>query len=165
MKRWSLRSVVFSFIAVLATPYVALGDDVSEATPAFVPEKPIATATLHGTWRAVSMKIDGATPPDEIFRRVTVAFAEGTFIMQSPRVKNSGSFRHSATESNAQLDLVVKDGPSKGQTFLAIYKLSGDRLTVCLNFGASKRPTKFDAPPGSQCMLIEYEREKPPIGE
>ena len=51
---------------------------------------------------------------------------------------------------------------SPGKAMLGIYKLEGDRLTICIPDGdKSKRPGKFEAGKGSDHRLLVFERPKP----
>jgi uncharacterized protein (TIGR03067 family) len=50
-------------------------------------------------------------------------------------------------------ELTVKDGEKKGQKRHGIYDLKDGRLTICYGPGEKPRPTKFEAPPGSEFFL------------
>jgi RNA polymerase sigma factor (sigma-70 family) len=59
--------------------------------------------------------------------------------------------------SPRQIDLEVLSGPLKGNSFLGIYKLEGDELTIC---HGKNRPTAFASPKGSGHSLIVLRRQK-----
>jgi uncharacterized protein (TIGR03067 family) len=50
-------------------------------------------------------------------------------------------------------ELTVKDGEKKGQKRHGIYELKDGQLRICYGPGEKPRPTKFEAPPGSEYFL------------
>jgi uncharacterized protein (TIGR03067 family) len=68
-------------------------------------------------------------------------------------------------EANYKLDETKKPKEMTvthdGKTMLGIYKLEGDKLTVCIaNEDDNTRPTEFVSKDGTQTMLIVMKREK-----
>ena len=59
------------------------------------------------------------------------------------------------------LDVTGTDGPNKGKTFLAIFELDGNRLTVCYDLSGRERPTRFESKEKTLLFLAEYQRVKP----
>jgi uncharacterized protein (TIGR03067 family) len=55
--------------------------------------------------------------------------------------------------ASKSFELTVKDGDKKGQKRHGIYELKDGRLTICYGPAEKPRPTKFEAPPGSECFL------------
>jgi hypothetical protein len=47
------------------------------------------------------------------------------------------------------VDVLITDGPLKGKTRLGIYKIEGDRETVCLAQPSRPRPNRFDSKQGA----------------
>jgi uncharacterized protein (TIGR03067 family) len=59
------------------------------------------------------------------------------------------------------MDLTVGDGPDKGRKLpVAIYKLEGEKLTICLDKEgtAGSRPTEFKTADGDGLAIIILER-------
>ena len=60
------------------------------------------------------------------------------------------------------LDMTITDGPQKGMTYHAIYKLEGDKLTICRHVEPCKdRPTELVTKPNSGLMIVVWKRAKP----
>ena len=56
------------------------------------------------------------------------------------------------------IDIVGRDGPNAGRSMLAIFELTGDRLTVCYNLEGGTRPGDMQAESGQMMLSITYER-------
>jgi uncharacterized protein (TIGR03067 family) len=77
------------------------------------------------------------------------------------------AFSVAPAKSPKAMDMASLDGQEKGQTAACIYKLDGDRLTICMPYftaDPSRRPTEFKAGGADGLMLITLERVKPRSG-
>jgi uncharacterized protein (TIGR03067 family) len=124
MKFWARR--LLSVLAVLACALPALGEDA----------------------KSVFKKLDGAwtyTSPEG---------EENRWVFTGTTLKSQvhgGEYVSTITldpqaKPEPTIDFKITEGPddSKGQTALGIYKLDGDRLTLCIAMpGHSTRPTEF----------------------
>jgi len=66
-----------------------------------------------------------------------------------------------ATKPNSTADFVIEDGPedAKGKMSKAIYKLEGDKLTLCVSHPGKERPTKFEDVP-EEAVLFQLKKQK-----
>lgn len=55
--------------------------------------------------------------------------------------------------ASKSFELTVKDGDKKGQKRHGIYEIKDGQLKICYGPGEKPRPSKFEAPPGSECFL------------
>jgi uncharacterized protein (TIGR03067 family) len=136
-------------------------------TPKAAPSKPVAddakrpkadadAEKIQGTWVAASRERDGKklTPADlEIFlfviTRDQFAFGPNFF----PNVL--ASYNLETTKSPKEIDLTVREGRQKGKTLKGLYRLDGDRLTLCIQFAADgPAPTELAAKAGSGLELL-----------
>jgi uncharacterized protein (TIGR03067 family) len=117
-------------------------------------------ARFQGTWRLVAREIEGkkATPR-------TVEAADSTLTFKDAKVtyRSQGEDIWTATvkldpaRSPKLVEVTYLTGPEKGKTGRAIYKLEGDRLTVC--FSSTQLPTDFTTEDTDRALVV-YQREK-----
>ena len=62
---------------------------------------------------------------------------------------------------HATADLVINDGPeeAKGQTSRCLYKLDGEKLTLCVSLPGKDRPKEFEQAEG-EAFLFKLKKEK-----
>ena len=65
-----------------------------------------------------------------------------------------------AAKPDATIDLAIEDGPeeSKGKTSQGLYKLKGDKLTLCVSLPGKDRPKVFETAEG-ESHLFELKKE------
>ena len=78
---------------------------------------------------------------------------DGTDLLDESTFRLDGSARPRA------VDLRLTGGPDKGKSVLGIYKLEGDRLTICAGIG-DKRPREFTTKAGDLQVIVVYQRQK-----
>lgn len=117
-------------------------------------------AKWQGTWKAVAMEHDGKlTPPEELLPiKLTVEGANYHF--QNGDFSERGTYKFDPKHEPKAIDIVVGEGPDKGKVYLVIYKVEGDRLTICLESANKNRPKQFSGKAGTGCVLEEWQRIK-----
>lgn len=113
---------------------------------------------LDGTWNCVQyQRGDGKLAGDAA---ATVWYIEGTeyeFLEGRNRFGNKGQLKADAEKGT--LDLKPADGLAAGRTLPAIYKIEGDKLTICLASSGADRPKEFKS--GERTIVLAvYERVK-----
>jgi uncharacterized protein (TIGR03067 family) len=118
---------------------------------------------LQGTWVLVGRELDGKASTEEEVKRI-----EGKIVVSGNKITYGSRGEVDGQESTFKLDPAAKpraidwtitSGPVKGAKVRAIYKLEGDRLTVCSG-GGEKRPTEFSTKPRDEQVLLVYRRQK-----
>jgi len=120
-------------------------------------------AKMKGTWKAVSLEIDGNKPiPDDMLEKLqcvidadgkgTVQFDGATILAATNKID--------PTKKPKTLDATFTEGDMKGETSLAIYELKDDTLKYCRATPGKDRPTEFSSKPGSGQTLVVYKRAK-----
>jgi uncharacterized protein (TIGR03067 family) len=123
-----------------------------------------AKGDLEGTWQAVSFEQDGRTPRDVNVKEVVATFEGDQYrFTTGMRVQGAGKGAlavHPDTDPKT-FELTPDSGVFDGQAFRGVYRLDGDRLTLCFSWPPKDRPTKFASPPNSTVVLAVFERRKP----
>lgn len=141
-------------LVVLTTPLLlaAGNDDVRKELKA-----------LQGKWKTVAVEALGKPFPKEALPAFTVVIgADGKSTGQMAK----GEFRFTMTvdpkKSPKTIENLHETGPEKGKKQYGIYKLEGDKLTVCITRAGSKesdRPKSFSTQDTTNVVFV-FERVK-----
>ena len=115
-------------------------------------------ATIEGTWVVVAVTKDGKD--DEDIKGDKVTFKDGkVHIKNADKNKDEqGTYKLDETAKPKAIDFMLA---GNDKTIVAIYKVEGDKLTVCVSHKQDgSRPTEFTAKEGSGQILVELKREK-----
>jgi uncharacterized protein (TIGR03067 family) len=118
--------------------------------------------SLEGTWSLVSVEINAQPLSMDKLKdsRLVVKGVSYSFRLGDARL--AMTYKLDPGKSPKTLDLTLTEGPDKGKTYHAIYRLEGDTLTICRSVEPDKeRPTEFATMPGSGLMLVVWKRDKP----
>lgn len=129
-------------------------------TGASVAQPGAADATkLEGSWALVSEESDGSAAPEEI-RRSAVLKIEGVkYSLHLGELKLTGRISLNPTQSPKAIDLRDDDGVTPGGIRRGIYRIDGDRLTLCIARYDEKRPVTFSGAPGAGTTLQTWKRQ------
>jgi uncharacterized protein (TIGR03067 family) len=116
---------------------------------------------FEGTWSLVSVEIN--MQPLEMDKlkgaKLVIKGASYSFMLGKTRLELT--YEINPTKEPKHLDLTIVQGLEKGQTYHAIYKLEGNRLTICRHTEPGKaRPSTFATEPASGLMLTVWQRDK-----
>jgi uncharacterized protein (TIGR03067 family) len=140
--------------AVLSFAMVAAGepsaDDVKKGLVPF-----------QGTWRVVSMEIDGKPLAEEQRRKTKVAIHGEDFRFHIGEDTHAGLYKIDPTKDPKQLNIEITEGDEKGKVYLVIYKFEDGRMIQCMRLDNKSRPSTFSGSAGSGCMLEVWEKQKP----
>jgi uncharacterized protein (TIGR03067 family) len=144
MTRWVL------FLLTLCVSAVSAQDDAAKKE----------IDRFRGTWKFVSLEIEGVKVEPEQFKGASLMIDGEKFTMSDGVAKYKGSFKFDLSKTPKQLDVLFEEGPEKGKTALGIYELEGDTYKVCLGLTGKDRPKEFVSKPGSGHVLEVLQREK-----
>ena len=137
--------------AVLLGAAVALGAPAGKVDPAKNPP------SLVGEWvaeKGVRGGDDRAIAPGS----VTFAFTADGKVRIAEGSKEPEGTEYTADPKKVPAELSILLPPGKKEPpILAIYKVEGDTLTICLRH-EGERPTKFESPKGADVMLLTLKR-------
>lgn len=117
---------------------------------------------LAGTWTCASATIDGSPLGAETAKLLTLTLSADRFKTQrGDQVLFDSTYSIDATKDPKQIDMIGTEGELKGKPALGIYKLEGDKLTLCYTMPGKERPAAFESAAKSGVYLIVWQRARP----
>jgi len=151
--RMSTRAFTTGVSMLLAVALWASFLLVGGASRALGDEKKAAEVlkSIKGTWTSDADGIDSKWTFDGATLKASVNGADYTCkVKVDPEAK-----------PHATIDLTIDEGPedSKGKISKAIYKLDGEKLTLCVSLPGKDRPKAFEQSP-DEAFLFELKKQK-----
>jgi len=117
---------------------------------------------IEGTWRVVALEVNGNKSADEDVKKLTVVNgSDGAWSLFSEgKEVTKGTSTIFPTQKPKIIEFTSTEGDQKGQVHLGIYELSETTRKLCFAPPGKARPTEFSSTPGSEHILITFEREK-----
>jgi len=117
-------------------------------------------AGLEGTWAPIAASVSGK---ELIVAELRVKYLvldghDYNIVDRSNQVVDRGEYLVNDSARPWTIDIVGRDGPNAGRSMLAIFELTGDRLTVCYNLESGARPGDMQPENGQMMLSITYER-------
>lgn len=114
---------------------------------------------FQGTWKTVSMVIDGRdVPREEIEFRQVIIKGNSYHVVDGNRTIQRGTFRLDPAARPKRIDTMPADGPNQGEVDRGIYELDGGTLQLCHSPPDKDRPTEFSAKEGTGRWLVLDQR-------
>jgi len=146
---------IICVLVVLATPLLLAADtddDVRKELKA-----------LQGKWKAVALEAGGKPLPKEAIPDFTfVIGADGKSTGQMAQGEYSATITVNPKKDPKTIDNVHETGAQKGKKQYGVYKLEGDKFTVCMTppgSAESDRPKDFTTKDSTNVVFI-FERVK-----
>ncbi len=117
--------------------------------------------TFQGSWTITALETEGNPMSSAVFGESKIIVTGDRFTTVSMGAAYNGTLRVDDAATPKTVDLLFTDGPHAGLTSPGIYKMRGDRWTICLGFAGMSRPTAFKTTPGSGHALETLTRDKP----
>ena len=116
---------------------------------------------IEGTWRAVDLEIDGTKATEEDAKKLRVVNgSDGTWSLFSEGKEISkGTSTIDPTKKPKTIDFTPTEGEGKGNQHFGIYELGKNSRKLCFAAPGKERPTEFSSAPGSDHILVTFERE------
>lgn len=117
---------------------------------------------IEGIWRIVALEVNGNKAGEEDARKLSVVNgSDGTWRLLSEGKEISiGTSTIDPTKKPKTLDFTATEGEGKGNQYLGIYELGEKTRKMCFAPPGKDRPTEFASTPGSEFILVTFEREK-----
>jgi uncharacterized protein (TIGR03067 family) len=109
---------------------------------------------IEGTWFVTGATMAGQDVPLAEFDGWVLNLDGGRYQFHDDR----GEYALLSGTHPAQIDIHGQDGPNAGRTYLAIFALDGNTLTIVYDLSGKARPTRFESRVGTQEFLVRYKR-------
>jgi uncharacterized protein (TIGR03067 family) len=113
---------------------------------------------LQGIWNITFLEADGQHLARSALEGSQITISKNRFKSVGMGATYEGTVEVNEHSKPKSLDLLFTAGPEKGNRNLGIYKLSGDKWTLCLATRGSVRPREFASESGSGFALETLER-------
>lgn len=108
---------------------------------------------IRGDWRMVEFHAGSGATLAAPGSGPDIGFADGRL-----RLQGDPAGRYTIDPVRKAIDMAYTIGADAGKQDLGIYRLEGDKLTICTQEAPGPRPDDFTAPKGSRRMLMVYVR-------
>ncbi len=115
---------------------------------------------IEGTWRVMLLEVDGNKSRGEDAQRLTVVNGpDGSWSLRSDGKEiMKGTSTPDPTRKVRTIDFTPTEGDQKGLVYPGIYEISEKTRMLCFAPPGKERPTKFESAPGTQHILVKFER-------
>lgn len=113
---------------------------------------------LEGTWEFESLEVDGRAMPAPVLTTSRILIDGDRFRSETPGATYEGVFNIDVEAKPHGIDIEFVEGPEAGNTNRGIFRLDGDRLTICLDMNGNARPEGFRTTSGSGHALETLRR-------
>lgn len=149
------RSVGLAGVALFTLATFTIAEDAADKE----------SKALEGTWKFVSLRADDQDAPKDVIEKWRWTFRDQMILMPAADGASKASYTVDPTKSPKTFDMTSLDAKTKGKTFLCIYKLESDRLTICVPEGRGEstdptRPKEFSGGSGRSLFVLERVVEK-----
>jgi uncharacterized protein (TIGR03067 family) len=117
---------------------------------------------LQGTWNLVGRELDGKMASEDDIKllegKLVITGDKATYTARGDDAREV-TIKIDPTAQPRAIEWTITKGPAKGEKVLAIYKIEGDRLTVCSGT-SERRPKQFATKAGSPFVIIVWQKQK-----
>jgi uncharacterized protein (TIGR03067 family) len=114
---------------------------------------------LTGTWIPTQAELAGAAVTDHEIRNIRLLLSADHYKAYIGRQVDFGTLKVDKTTRPKRIEIHIEHGPNRGKTYLAIFELVGDNLSICYDLDGISYPVDFATEPGTQLMLVNYNRQ------
>lgn len=115
-------------------------------------------AQFQGTWRPISMEMDGKFLTEEQIGKTRLTIKGEKFTFDTGKDSHEGLYKIDPSQDPKHLDIVITRGDEKGKTYLVAYKFEKGQMVQVMEVSNAKRPSEFSGKKGSGNLLEFWER-------
>lgn len=139
-----------TFLTGLAVAFTAFAAD--------KPDPKADLAAMKGRWKVTATTFDGKAQPMPAAGQRVLEFGDKEFTAYDGDKKGRTlGFALDPTATPKRFDLLR---PGKDEKAEGVYKLDGDKLSLCYAEPGAARPDKLESKAGARVFLLELERVK-----
>lgn len=115
----------------------------------------------EGTWKVVSLEVNGNKSSDEDAKKMSVVNGiDGSWSLRlEGQEQIAGVNELDPTKSPKTIDVIVVEGGQKKMTYQGIYEITETKRKLCIVPPGIERPNDFTSAPGSERILVSFEKE------
>jgi uncharacterized protein (TIGR03067 family) len=116
---------------------------------------------IEGLWRVVALEVNGQKSDDEDCKKLTVINGnDGSWrLLSEGNEISKGVTTIDPTMKPRTIDVTPTEGSGQGDHWLGIYELGDNTRKLCFVSSDHPRPTDFTSTPGSERILVTFERD------
>jgi uncharacterized protein (TIGR03067 family) len=124
-------------------------------------DEPDDLKLLAGSWKPTAADLGGNKIDAMVLEKASFVVEGENYSVSVNDFIEKGNFKLDPKKEPKALDFFPTQGNNNGKTFLCVYKIDGDVLTICYSLDGSTRPENFE-PLSNTLLLVKYERVKNP---
>jgi uncharacterized protein (TIGR03067 family) len=105
--------------------------------------------SLEGDWSFEYLQVEGNEIASAMYAGSRILIDGDKFRTESPMANYDGEFSIDVEKDPHEIDIEFVEGPEAGNWSYGIYRLEGDKLTICLGLTGARRPAEFATAPKS----------------
>ena len=131
------------------------------ASAALAADEPDDLKLMAGAWKPTAADLGGNKIDAMVLEKASFVVEGDKYTVTVNEFVEKGSFTLDPKKEPKTLDFFPTQGNNNGKTFLCVYKIEGDVLTICYSLDTVSRPENFE-PLSNTLLLVKYERLKTP---
>jgi len=128
------------------------------ASPLAAAEKAEELKLLAGTWKPKEASLGDNKIDMVLLDTVSLVYEAEKYTLTIGDKVEKGTYTIDPAKTLKTMDIFPTEGDNNGKTFLAVYKVEGDKLTICYSLEPSMRPEDFEAN-SNTLLVVKFERE------
>ncbi|HYV39330.1 MAG TPA: TIGR03067 domain-containing protein [Gemmataceae bacterium] len=118
-------------------------------------------AKLQGVWDLTTVEIDGKALSMDDLKESRLVVKGDAYLFRFRDTHLDFKITLDSSQTPKTIDMLVVEGPEKGNLYKGIYVLEGDKYKICRHIQpGQERPTAFGTHGDSGLMMNVYKREK-----
>jgi uncharacterized protein (TIGR03067 family) len=112
---------------------------------------------LAGTWKPKSASLGDNKIDEMLLETVSLVYDADKYTLTIGDKTEKGTYTLDTKKTPKAMDIFPTEGDNNGKTFLAVYMIDGDKLTICYSISPGVRPEDFEAN-SNTLIVVKYER-------